>query len=677
MTTDDRAYQTAKLRVEELRSEITLHNYRYYVLDDPLVSDAEYDALMRELRAVEDQYPDLITPDSPTQRVSGEPSEKFEPVQHRVPLLSLANAFSIEELRDWYRRVQRLSEQEQIGLVAELKIDGLAIALIYENGRFVQGATRGNGTQGENVTANLRTVHRLPQTLRGKAPERIEVRGEIFMTRRGFERLNEERAAAGQPLFVNPRNSAAGSLRQLDPRVTAQRPLDLWVYAIGWIDGGALPPTHYEAMQWLQTLGLPVNPEMRRLKDIDELGRFCEAWTERREQLPYAIDGIVAKVDSFALQDQLGAVGREPRWAIAYKFPATQTTTTLKSIEVNVGRTGSINPYAVLEPVVVGGATVSKATLHNEDDIRRKDIRVGDTVVVQRAGDVIPQVVAPVVARRTGEEVPYSLPTVCPSCGTPIERLLDEVMAYCPNPACPAQAFRRLTHFVSREAMDIEGIGESLALALLASGSVHDPADLYNLTEEQLLSLDRMGTKSASNVLSAIERSKGRPLRNLIFALGIRHIGAEAAALLADRFRSLDALAEASEAELRDVAGIGPTLAASARAFFENPVAQDMIRRLKQAGVQTEDAGAEFRAQPLAGKQYVLTGSLETLTRGQAESRLKRLGASVGSSVTKKTAALIAGREPGSKMDRAQQLRTPIMDEPQFLDLLEKSETAS
>lgn len=676
MTTENRAYQEAQLRVEELRSEISQHDYRYYVLDDPIISDAEYDALMRELRDLENRFPELISPDSPTQHVSGQPSEKFEPVQHRVPMLSLGNAFNPDEVRDWHRRVLRLTERDQVAMVCEPKIDGLAIALIYEQGRFIQGATRGNGVQGENVTPNLRTIRRLPKTLKGDPPERIEVRGEVFMTKRGFERLNNERADAGQPLFANPRNSAAGSLRQLDPAITASRPLDLWIYGIGWIDGRTTPPTHYESMQWLDSLGLPINPETRRFESIDDVLEHLDYWATAREHLAYEIDGVVIKVDLLALQEELGFVGREPRWALAFKFPASQATTRLVRIAVNVGRTGSINPFAMLEPVVVGGATVSKATLHNEADVQRKDIREGDVVIVQRAGDVIPQIVGPVVARRTGNEQPYSLPKRCPVCNTPIERPEGEAMAYCPNPACPAQIFRLLTHFVSRPAMDIDGIGESLAEALLREGIVRTPADLYDLTADQLLQLERMGTKSAENILRGIEASKSRALDRLIFALGIRHVGSETARLLSDHFGSLDNLESAALDDLMAVDGLGPIVAASVYESLRKPAMQEMVEHLRREGVNTRSARQEGRSLPLAGDQYVLTGSLSSLTRGQAEQRLKGLGATVGSSVTKKTVGLIAGQDPGSKLDRAQALGTPILDEEAFLRLLEQHESS-
>jgi DNA ligase (NAD+) len=676
MTNDDRSYRDAQLRVEELLSEISQHDYRYYVLDDPIVSDSEYDALMRELRELEQRYPELISPDSPTQHVSGQPSERFEPVQHRVPMLSLANAFSADEVRDWHRRVLRLIERDEVGMVCEPKIDGLAIALVYEHGQFVQGATRGNGVQGENVTPNLRTIRRLPKSLRDGAPERFEVRGEVYMTKRGFERLNNERAEAGQPLFANPRNSAAGSLRQLDPNITASRPLDLWVYQVGWIDDGGTPPTHYESMQWLESLGLPVNPETRRFEDIEQVLEHLEHWSTAREHLAYEIDGVVIKVDPLALEEQLGYVGREPRWALAFKFPATQATTRLLNIAVNVGRTGSINPYAVLEPVVVSGATVSKATLHNEADVQRKDIRKGDIVIVQRAGDVIPQIVGPVLARRTGDEQPYRLPERCPVCNTPIERLPGEAMAYCPNTACPAQIFRLLTHFVSRPAMDIDGIGESLAEALLEHSLVRTPADLYDLSAEQLMTLERMGDKSADNIIRGIEASKKRPFDRLIFALGIRHVGSETARILSDHFGSMQSLEQASLEDLTEVEGLGPIVASSVHDSLRATAMQELLRRLEQAGVNTRSERKAARSLPLTGSQYVLTGSLTGLTRGQAEQRLKRLGATIGSAVTKKTVGVIAGDEPGSKLDRARALGTPVLDEHDFLDLLERTEAA-
>ena len=677
--TTDRQLHEAKLRVEELRSQIAYHDYRYYVLDSPEISDAEYDELMRELRRLEEQHPELITPDSPTQRVSGQPVEAFGIVEHRVPLLSLANAFNEEELRAWHRRAANLVENERFDMVCEPKIDGLAVALVYENGSFVQGATRGDGLRGENITQNLRTIRSLPLTVRGDGlPPRFEVRGEAYMTRRGFEQLNEERAEEGQPLFANPRNAAAGSVRQLDSRITARRPLDIFVYQLGWADGPT-PESHWEAMQWLGSLGFKINPNMVRFHSLDEVARHCREWVERRESLDYDIDGVVVKIDDLGLQRALGFVGREPRWAVAYKFPPTQTTTRLLDIGVNVGRTGSLNPYAVLQPVRVGGATVKLATLHNEDDIRRKDIRIGDTVIVQRAGEVIPQVVGPVVSRRTGQERAYSTPTRCPVCGTPVVRPEGEAMSYCPNRACPAQAFRFLTHFVSRGAMDIDGVGEALCMALLKAGLVEDPADLYFLTKDQLLKLERMADKSAQNVLDAIAGSKERPLARLVFALGIRHVGSEMAEILAGHFGSLDALAQASVEELSAIPTVGPKIAESVHAWFQDDSNRRLVEKLRRAGVRLEAAGrppvgaeAAARKGPLSGLSFIVTGTLSRWSRNEAEGLIKSLGGAAGSSVTKKTDYLVMGEGPGSKLQKAQEYGTKLLSEEEFAELLKE-----
>jgi DNA ligase (NAD+) len=670
--TTDRQLQEAKLRVEELRSQIAYHDYRYYVLDSPEISDAEYDELMRELRRLEEQHPELITPDSPTQRVSGQPVEAFGIVEHRVPLLSLANAFNEEELHAWHRRAAGLVENERFDMVCEPKIDGLAVALVYENGSFVQGATRGDGLRGENITQNLRTIRSVPLTVRGDGlPPRFEVRGEAYMTRHGFEQLNEERAEEGQPLFANPRNAAAGSVRQLDPRVTARRPLDVFIYQLGWADGPT-PESHWEAMQWLGSLGFRINPNTARFHSLDEVARHCQQWAEKRESLDYDIDGVVVKIDDIGLQRALGFVGREPRWAVAYKFPPTQATTRLLDIGVNVGRTGSLNPYAVLEPVRVGGATVKLATLHNEDDIRRKDIRVGDTVIVQRAGEVIPQVVGPVVSRRTGQERPYSIPKKCPECGTPVVRPEGEAMSYCPNRACPAQAFRFLTHFVSRGAMDIDGVGESLSMALLKAGLVEDPADLYFLTKEQVLKLERMADKSAQNVLDAIAGSKERPLARVVFALGIRHVGSEMAEILAGHFGSLDALAEASIEELGAIPTVGPKIAESVHAWFQDDSNRKLVEKLRRARVRLEAEAAAAREGPLSGLSFVVTGTLSRWSRNEAEGLIKSLGGAVGSSVTRKTDYLVLGEGPGSKLQKAQEYDTKLLSEEEFAELLRR-----
>ncbi len=670
MTTDDAIFMHAKLRVEELRSQINYHDYRYYVLDSPEISDYEYDQFMRELRDLETQHPELITPDSPTQRVSGQPVEAFGVVEHVRPMLSLANAFSDEELRAWCRRATALAGSD-FEMVCEPKIDGLAIALVYENGRLVEGSTRGDGIRGEDITANVRTIRSVPLQVTGNPPPRFEIRGEVYMTRSGFERLNADRADQGLPLFANPRNSAAGSVRQLDPRVTASRPLDVWVYQVGWAEGAAVPATQWDALQWLGGLGFKTNPLNALEPDLDAVIAHISRWEKTRETLDYDVDGIVVKVNALDLWERLGVAGREPRYAIAFKYPPMQAVTRLLDIGINVGRTGSLNPYAILEPVRVSGAMVKLATLHNEDDVRRKDIRIGDWVVVQRAGEVIPQVVGPVVSRRTGSEREFRVPDRCPSCGGPVVRPEGEAMAYCTNDACPAQAFRLLTHFASRGAMDIDGVGESLAAQLLATGLVRDPADLYSLTVEQVSGLERMATKSATNVVRAIDRSRGRPLRALLFALGIRHVGSEVADLLAAHFGSLAAIAAADASEISAVPGVGPKIAESVSLWFRNSRNQDLIARLRAAGVDPREARKAEITGPLTGQTWVVTGRLDHFTRPQAEERLRALGAQIGSAVTSRTTALVVGEDAGAKLDRAKQLRTRLVDEAELLALLE------
>ena len=670
---EDRDLQTVKLRVEELRSLIAYHDYRYYVLDSPEISDAQYDELMRELRRLEERYPQLITPDSPTQRVSGQPVAAFGIVEHRLPLLSLANAFAEAELRAWHRRASALAGSDDFTLVCEPKMDGLAVALVYENGAFVQGATRGDGRRGENITENLRTIRSIPLRLGKDAPPRFEVRGEVYMTKQGFERLNEERAGEGQPIFANPRNAAAGSVRQLDARITARRPLDVFIYALGWLEGASSPPTHCETLQWLSKLGFRINPNNVPVPGLDGAVRVCNEWVGKRESLPYEIDGIVIKIDDLALQERLGVVGREPRWAIAYKFPPIQATTKLLDIGVNVGRTGSLNPYAVLEPVRVGGATVKLATLHNQDDIHRKDIRIGDTVIIQRAGDVIPQVVGPVVSLRTGKEKVYRTPKKCPVCGAPVRRLEGEAMSYCTNTACPAQAFRLLGHFVSRGAMDIDGIGESLAAALLKASLVKDPADLYFLKKEQLLGLERLADKSAQNVLDAIERSKQRPLSRVVFALGIRHVGSEMADRLAEHFGSIDALAAATVEDLESVPTVGPKIAQSVRAYFDDEDNRRIIEKLRQADVRLAEERAAREEGPLRGLTFVVTGTLSAFTREEAEERVRELGGSAASSVTRKTDYVVVGESPGSKAQKAQEYGVKTLTEEEFLSMLRRT----
>jgi DNA ligase (NAD+) len=662
---------TVRERVEELRRQIEYHNYRYYVLDQPEISDAEYDRLMEELRRLEAEHPELASPDSPTQRVGAGPVEAFGIVEHRLPLLSLANAFGPEALRAWHARVERLIGPRPLVYVLEPKVDGLAVSLVYEDGKLTVAATRGDGFRGENVTQNVRTIRSVPWTLRGRPPRYLEVRGEVYLSREAFQQINAERAAEGQPLFANPRNAAAGSLRQLDPRVTASRPLDIFIYQVGYYEDGALPRSHWEALEHLRELGFKINPANERLTDFAAVVAACQRWEARREQFPYDIDGVVVKIDDLDLQAELGAVGREPRWAIAYKFAPTQATTRLLRIDVNVGRTGSINPFAVLEPVQVGGVIVKLASLHNEEDIRRKDIRVGDTVIVQRAGEVIPQVIGPVLSKRPPDAQPYQLPTRCPRCGAAIVKPPGEAMARCTGGVqCPAQLFELLKHFASRDAMDIDGLGEKLAAALLEAGLVRDVADLYFLRKEQLMPLERMGEKRAENLLRSIAASKERPLERLLYALGIRHVGAQTAALLARRFGSLDALRAASEAEIAAVEGVGPVIAASVRAWFDEPRNLAVLEKLRRAGVRFTQETAPTAGLPLAGKTFVLTGRLERMTRLEAEARIKELGGTVSDTVSRKTDYLVVGAEPGSKLRRAQQLGTRLLDEAAFEALL-------
>jgi len=671
-----------KERIEKLRAEINYHNYRYYVLDSPEISDAEYDELMRELQKLEAEYPQFLTPDSPTQRVGAAPVEAFGVVEHPLPLLSLGNAFSQEELLAWYTRASKLVAGEQFNLACEHKIDGLAVALTYVDGQLATGATRGDGFRGENITQNLRTIRSIPLSVPKETPPRFEVRGEVFLPKAGFHKLNQERAAEGQPLFANPRNAAAGSVRQLDSRITAKRPLDIYIYALGWAEGKATPPTHWETMEYLKSLGFKVNPNNRLLTNIEQVEGYYQTWVERQESLPYEVDGIVVKVDSLALQERLGNIGHEPRWAIAYKFPAIQGTTRLIDIGISVGRTGTLNPYAILDPVSVGGVTIKQAALHNEDDIRRKDIRIGDTVIIQRAGEVIPEVVGPIKGKRTGQEQEFSLlkkiydskkgRSACPICRAEVIKPEGEVMYYCSNAACPAQAQQRIELFVSRGAMDIRGIGESLSATLFENGLVRDVADLYYLREkkEQLLKLERMAEKSVTNIFDAIEKSKETPLPRLIFALGIRHIGEETAEILAREFGSLDALANASRERLLSIPTIGPKIADSIIAFFRQEANRNIIKRLRKASVRLEAEAVKVKELPLAGMEFVITGKLETFSRQEAEAQIKALGGSTKSDVTRKTTYLVVGADSGSKLTHAQSLGTKTLTEEEFLRLL-------
>jgi DNA ligase (NAD+) len=672
-----------KTRIEELRAEINRHNRLYYVLDSPEISDAEYDSLMRELKRLEEETPQFLTPDSPTQRVGAAPLEAFGVVEHPRPLLSLANAFSDDELTAWYTRTLRLAGDTPFDFVCEHKIDGLAVALTYVDGQFTTGATRGDGFRGENITQNLRTIRSIPLSMTEDAPPRFEVRGEVSLPRTGFHTLNQERAAEGLQLFANPRNAAAGSMRQLDSRITARRPLDIFIYMLGYAEGKAVPPTHWETMAWLKSLGFKINPNNRLLKNIKEVEDYYRTWEEQREGLTYEADGIVVKINQLNLHEELGDIGHEPRWAIAYKFPAVQGTTLLKSIEISVGRTGTLNPYAVLEPVTVGGVTIKSAALHNEDDIRRKDIREGDTVIIQRAGEVIPEVLGPIISRRTGKEKEFSLlekvfnkekeRPACPECSGEVIKPEGEVMYYCANAACPAQAQQRIEHFASKGAMDIRGIGENISATLYREGLVKDAADLYYLPQEQLAALEKMGEKSATNIINAINTSKERPLSRVIYALGIRHIGEEMAAVLASNFPSIDKLAQASRDELMLISAIGPKIADSVTAFFRQEENQKIIRRLKNAGVKTEEKVVTRKDLPLSGQEFVVTGRLEAFSRPEAETRIRELGGAAKDNVTRKTDYVVYGADPGSKLARARELGIATLNEQQFLDIIKKA----
>ena len=651
-------------RVAELREQLNYHNHRYYVLDAPVVSDHDYDQLLQELRQIEEEYPELVTPDSPTHRIGGDPADGFVQVEHRHTMLSLGNVFDDESLEAWHRRVKNLLDDADFSMTCELKIDGLAVSLVYEDGVLVQGATRGNGFVGENVTHNLRTIRSIPLTLQGSPPPYLEVRGEVYMPVDSFRRLNEERAERGEPLFANPRNSGAGTIRQLDPKVTASRNMEIWVYSLNDSGDSPIPADHWETLEWLKSLGFRVNPLNRLCQTVEEVKDYYREWVEKRHELPYEVDGVVVKVNPFNLQNSLGVVGREPRWATAYKFPAERAVTRLLKIGINVGRTGSLNPYAILEPVIVSGATVQHASLHNEEDIRRKDIRVGDWVTVERAGDVIPQVVGPIRDRRTGEEVEFSMPEFCPECGTGVVKPEGEAMHRCPNSSsCPAQFFELLKHFVSRGAMDMDGLGEQWCRILIDKGFVSTVADLYYLEKGSLLELDRMGDRLATKILDNIEASKTRPLPRILFALGITHVGAEVAELLTQRFASVDQLAQAAEEDLIGIDGIGPKIAESIYDYFQVQGNLAVIEKLREAGVKLHHDVkiVDPTDLPWHGLTFVVTGTLATMTRREAEGRIKALGGSATSSVTRKTAYLVAGDSPGSKLDTANRVGTTVL----------------
>lgn len=670
-------------RLTELRDEINYHLYRYHTLDDPIISDADYDHLLNELRELEAQYPELITSDSPTQRVGSQPLEGFEKVIHPIPMTSLGNAFNDDDMRNWLARVGRLLPAgmtvKDLEFVVEPKIDGLAIALTYQAGRLVQGATRGNGVEGENVTANVRTVKsiplRIPATPAGPpAPAKIEVRGEIYMPIADFNRFNQQQLEKDEKIFANPRNAAAGSLRMLDSKITAQRPLALYSYAIGYVEGAEIH-SQKEALDYLRALGFPVNPDILHTGDFEEVLKFIHTWMEKRDNLAYDADGAVIKINDFALQQELGVVGNAPRWAIAYKFPAREATTKLLEIRTNVGRTGQITPYAVLEPVNIGGVTVRQASLHNFDDLAKKDIRAGDTVVVKRAGDVIPQVVKAIEDLRPPDSQPYQPPSRCPVCGEPSTRLGEDVALFCINAACPAQLIRQIEYFVSRGAMDIEGFGIKIGEQLAAQGLLKDIADIYFLTRDQLLALEGFADKKADNLLAAIAASKNQPYQRFLTGLGIRYVGGVVAGLIVAAFPSIDALEQASREELEAVEGVGPRIAESIVAWFSRPANQALIEKFRRAGVTLSAEGApiEPSGSQLAGLTFVITGTLPTWSREEAKAFIEAHGGKVVDSVSKKTDYLVLGEKAGSKLTKAQALGVPTLDEAGLKQLAESA----
>jgi DNA ligase (NAD+) len=667
--------EQARQRLAVLRHEINYHDHRYYVLDDPVISDAEYDRLFQELLALEDLYPELVTPDSPSGRVGGLPLPSFGTVEHRFPMLSLENVFSADELYEFEERLKRyLPDVPSFSYIAEPKLDGLAVEIVYQKGSMVQGSTRGDGRIGEDITRNLKTIPSIPLRLREieePMPELLEVRGEAYITLAGFELLNAGRQAAGESLFANPRNAAAGSLRQLDPKITARRPLDFFVYGVG--DASAVPcASQSELLAYLSRLGFRINPLTSRCADLPAVIAHYQHLLEIRPNLAYDIDGVVVKVDDFDLQRRLGIKTRSPRWATAYKFPATQATTRLRAIGFNVGRTGAVTPVALLEPVQVGGVTVSRATLHNEDEIRRKDLRIGDFVLVQRAGDVIPEVVKPIIDRRQGDEQPIRMPENCPECGHSLLRQPGEAVTRCLNPHCPAQRLQNLIHFTGKAGMDIEGLGRKVMEQLFTIGLVKDLPDIYTLTETDLALLPGWGEKSARNALQAIDKSRKTTLARFLSALGIRHVGEVTAQLLSRRFGSLERLTAATEEEFLEVESIGPQVATSLRQYFQDPAVKAMHDRLQELGL-TFSTPAAAREQPLSGAVFLFTGGLSSFSRDEAKARVKEQGGEVVSAISGKVTHVVTGDKPGSKLRKAQEMGLKVISEEEFKQLISRS----
>lgn len=661
-------------RVKELREQINYHNHLYYVLDSPEISDAEYDRLFDKLLELEKKYPELITPDSPTQRVGATPLEEFKTVRHSLPMLSLNKATSEEEFLDFHRRVRELSgvDERKIKYAVEPKFDGLAVELVYRKGVFAVGSTRGDGVTGEDVTQNLKTIKTIPLKVLGKnPPDLIEVRGEVIMNKDDFERLNKQREKSGEPLFANPRNAAAGSVRQLDSKITSSRPLNMFIYGMGRVEGKKLS-NHWDSIQYLKELGFKLSQYVELCENVDQVKSYHDKLLKKRDELPYEIDGMVIKVNEFELQERLGELSRSPRWAVAWKFPPQQETTKVKNIIVSVGRTGALTPVALLEPVRVGGVEVSRATLHNEDEVKKKDVRVGDTVVIQRAGDVIPEVVKVILAKRTGKERKFVMPDRCPVCGSKAERPEGEAIHRCTGIACPAQIKENLAHFAWKGAMDIDGVGYKLLEQMVDKKIIQDQADLYFLKKKDIMKMDRMGDKLAENILNAIDKSRNPSLTNLIYALGIRNVGYHLANVLAKNFKSIDNLAKQSIEDLTQVHEIGPIVSESIYNFFHNPKNLKVLEKLKKGGVKFPEEKAAAKKTPLSGKTFVLTGGLDSFTRDEARKIIEDMGGSVYSSVSKKTDFVIVGKDPGSKYDKALELKVKTLDEEEFKKLIGK-----
>ncbi len=658
--------QEAKKEIDRLRKEISFHNHKYYVENNPVISDYEFDQLLKKLESLEEQFPDLIAPDSPTQRVGGEPLEGFETIKHKIAMLSLDNTYTYDELREFDERVKK--HVTDVSYVVEPKIDGAGVALLYKNGMFMRGATRGDGIQGDNITTNLKTIRSIPLKLQDKTLQNVEVRGEVYMPLTRFKHYNKEQEKKGEPVFANPRNAAAGSLRQLDPRIVATRPLDIFVYSISFSEKQF--ETHQQAVEALKNAGFRVNPLIKKVNDIEEAIDYCKDLEQQRESLDYEIDGAVIKVNSIKQQKELGSTTKHPRWSIAYKFAAKQATTKLNDIAIQVGRTGVLTPVAILEPVEFGGVTVSRATLHNFDELKRKDIRVGDWVLVERSGDVIPQVVKSIVEKRTGNEERKNVPKTCPICGTAIVHPEGEVAIRCPNKQCPARLKWRIKYYASRDAMDIDHLGESTIDKLIERRLIDNIADLYALTREDILTLEGFKEKSAQNLLDSIEKSKQQDLSRLIFGLGIRHVGKYAAQLLAVRYASIDELAKTSPEELKEIEGLGEKTAESIGTFFATEENMRLIARLKDIGVKTHET--EKKQTPLTGKKILFTGGLNSVSRPEASDLVKQQGGIVSSSVSKDLDYVVVGEKPGSKYEKAQKLNIPILSEEEFLALVKK-----